>query len=82
MIHLDLIGIGTGNPDYLTRAAEAAMRAADLILLPRKADKAELIDLRRDICAQVLAGAATQVVEFDLPVRAGEGDYIVRRFLH
>jgi len=76
VIHLDLIGIGTGNPDHLTRAAEAAMRAADLILLPRKADKAELIDLRRDICAQVLAGAATRVIEFDLPVRAGEGDYL------
>ncbi|WP_343527349.1 precorrin-6A synthase (deacetylating) [Sphingomonas sp.] len=76
MIHLDLIGIGTGNPDHLTRAAEAAMRAADLILLPRKADKAELIDLRRDICAQVLAGAATRLVEFDLPVRAAEGDYL------
>ena len=44
MIQLDLIGIGTGNPDHLTRAAEAAMRLADLILLPRKADKAELID--------------------------------------
>ena len=64
MIHLDLIGIGTGNPDHLTRAAETAMRSADLILLPRKADKAELIDLRRDICAQVLAGTSVRVVEF------------------
>lgn len=76
MIHLDLIGIGTGNPDHLTRAAEAAMRAADLILLPRKAEKAELIDLRRALCDQMLAGAATQVVEFDLPERAAEGDYL------
>ena len=76
MIQLELIGIGPGNPDHLTLAAEAAMRLADLILLPRKADKAELIDLRRDICAQVLAGAATQVVEFDLPVRASEGAYL------
>lgn len=76
MIHLDLIGIGTGNPDHLTRAAETAMRSADLILLPRKEDKAELIDLRRDICAQVLAGTSVRVVEFDLPVRAAEGAYL------
>ncbi|MET3438421.1 precorrin-6A synthase (deacetylating) [Sphingomonas sp. 1185] len=76
MIHLDLIGIGTGNPEHLTRAAEAAMRAANLILLPRKGDKVELIDLRRDICAQVLAGAEVRVVEFDLPVRATEGAYL------
>jgi precorrin-6A synthase len=76
VIHLDLIGIGTGNPDHLIRAAETAMRNADLILLPRKEDKAELIDLRRDICAQVLAGTSVQVVEFDLPVRAAEGAYL------
>ncbi|MES3153083.1 precorrin-6A synthase (deacetylating) [Sphingomonas faeni] len=69
MIDLHLIGIGTGNPDHLTRAAIAAMNAADLILLPRKGRaKSDLIDLRREICAQVLTGA-TRIVEFDLPVR-------------
>jgi precorrin-6A synthase len=57
MIHLHLIGIGTGNPDHLTRAAIAAMNAADLILLPRKGDaKSDLIDLRRAICTEVLDG--------------------------
>ena len=69
MIDLHLIGIGTGNPDHLTRAAIVAMNAADLILLPRKGDaKSDLIDLRRGICAEVLTGA-TRVVEFDLPER-------------
>lgn len=76
MIHLDLIGIGTGNPDHLTRAAERAMRAADLILLPRKrADTADLIDLRQALCAEVLTGA-TRVVVFDLPERAADGPYL------
>lgn len=76
MIDLHLIGIGTGNPDHLTRQGEAAMNAADLILLPRKGDaKADLIDLRRTICAAVLTGS-TRVVEFDLPVRAADGDYL------
>lgn len=75
-IDLHLIGIGTGNPDHLTRAAEQAMRAADVILLPRKrADTADLLDLRRAICGQVLTGA-TRVVEFDLPVRAGDLPYL------
>lgn len=75
-IDLHLIGIGTGNPDHLTRAAEAAMNAADVILLPRKGDaKSDLIDLRRTICAAVLTGR-TRVVEFDLPVRAAEGAYL------
>jgi len=77
VIDLHLIGIGTGNPDHLTRAAEAAMNAADVILLPRKrAAAADLIVLRREICARVLTGA-TRVVEFDLPERDGAGAYLV-----
>jgi precorrin-6A synthase len=75
-IDLHLIGIGTGNPDHLTRAAEGAMNAADVVLLPRKGDaKSDLIDLRRTICATVLTGS-TRVVEFDLPVRGNAGAYL------
>ncbi|WP_010163300.1 precorrin-6A synthase (deacetylating) [Sphingomonas sp. PAMC 26617] len=76
MIDLHLIGIGTGNPDHLTRAAETAMNAADLILLPRKRDAAsDLIGLRRTICAAVLRGG-TRVIEFDLPERAESDAYL------
>lgn len=75
MIDLQLIGIGTGNPDHLTRAAMAAMNAADLLLLPRKRDAtSDLIVLRRVLCASVLTGA-TRVVEFDLPERDAAGEY-------
>jgi len=76
VIELHLIGIGTGNPNHLTREAEAAMNAADLILLPRKGDAtSDLIDLRRTLCASVLT-SPVRVVEFDLPVRAASGDYL------
>lgn len=76
MIDLHLIGIGTGNPDHLTREAVRALNRADLILVPRKgADKADLADLRLQICAQVLENAA-RVVEFDLPRRASDRDYL------
>lgn len=76
MIELHLIGIGTGNPDHLTRAAAAAMNAADLILLPRKRDAtSDLIHLRRALCTDVLHGA-TRVVEFDLPERAANDAYL------
>lgn len=76
MRDLSLIGIGTGNPDHLTFQATAAMREADLILIPRKgADKADLADLRRGICDRVL-GADARVVEFDLPRRDASGDYL------
>ena len=78
MTHLFLIGIGTGNPDHLTRAAIRAMSEVDLILIPRKgASKADLADLRRDIVAEFAPN--TRVAEFDLPTRdAAIPDYLTR----
>lgn len=76
MIDLQLIGIGTGNPDHLTAQATRAMNEADLILLPRKGEaKTDLIDLRQAICAAVLT-RPVRLVEFDLPVRDADGDYL------
>ncbi|OIQ31313.1 MAG: precorrin-6A synthase (deacetylating) [Alphaproteobacteria bacterium MedPE-SWcel] len=72
MIHLSLIGIGTGNPKHLTLEAIETIRAQDLILIPNKgAGKDDLAGLRRQICVDVLAGAAEppQIIEFDLPER-------------
>lgn len=74
MIDLTLIGIGTGNPDHLTAQARRAMAGADLILLPRKgSDKADLIDLRRTLCAGL---EGPRIVEFDMPVRDGAAAYL------
>ncbi|MBO9726825.1 MAG: precorrin-6A synthase (deacetylating) [Novosphingobium sp.] len=76
MIDLDLIGIGTGNPEHLTLAAIRAMNEADLILLPRKGDaKSDLLDLRRMICGTVLTGS-TRIAEFDLPERDADAAYL------
>ncbi|MEH3100890.1 precorrin-6A synthase (deacetylating) [Sphingomonas adhaesiva] len=76
MIDLHLIGIGTGNPDHLTRQAGAAMNAADLILLPRKGTaRSDLIDVRRMLCAVALT-RPVRIVEFDLPVRDAQRDYL------
>ena len=67
MDELCLIGIGTGSLDHLTREGEAAIRAAEVILIPRKgADKADLADLRLDICKSVLGvEAEARIVFFD-----------------
>lgn len=68
-MQLFLIGIGSGNPDHLTLQAIRALNACDLILIPRKgAGKADLADLRRRICADVLSQPVT-LAEFDLPGR-------------
>lgn len=70
MIELHLIGIGTGNPDHLTLQALKALNAANLVLIPRKGEsKADLAELRREICAGALTNPATRIAEFDLPLR-------------
>lgn len=76
MIELSLVGIGTGNPDHLTRQGMAALNAADLILIPRKGEgKADLADLRQSICAAVVTNPATRIVPFDMPLRdSADGD--------
>jgi precorrin-6A synthase len=74
---LSLIGIGCGDPGQLTCQAIRAINAADLVLIPRKGEeKADLAELRRTICADVLTNATTRIAEFDLPVRdAARDDY-------
>ena len=79
MIELVLIGIGTGNPDHLTRQAVKSLNAADLILIPYKGtDKADLAALRREICEDVLTHPVP-IEEFTLPIRNSKiTDYIAR----
>ena len=78
MIDLTLIGIGTGNPDHLTLQAIAAMRQADLVLIPLKGDdKADLAGIRRAMLDRHLTDAPLRLAEFDLPRRdAADPDYL------
>ena len=77
MIEICLVGIGTGNPDHVTRQGVRALNAADLILVPRKgAGKADLAELRLQLCKELVTNPSTQVVGFDMPVRdADDPDY-------
>ncbi|MGH7088511.1 MAG: precorrin-6A synthase (deacetylating) [Stellaceae bacterium] len=72
-----VIGIGTGNPEHMTIQGIKALNSADFVLIPRKGEsKADLAELRREICRRYLANEKTRTVEFDLPRRDGaEADY-------
>lgn len=77
-MELWLIGIGMGRVEHLTLQAVRAINEADLVLIPCKgAEKAELAQLRRRICAEVLTNPQTVLVEFDLPLRDEAADYRV-----
>lgn len=65
-----VIGIGAGDPEHMTVQAINALNRANIVLLPRKgAGKADLAELRREICRRYLTSEAVRVVEFDLPKR-------------
>lgn len=77
MIQLFLIGIGTGNPDHLTGAANRAIADADLFLIPQKGvGKSDLADLRMQIIANIRSDARTAV--FDMPTRDPALPYLER----
>lgn len=65
-----VIGIGTGNPQHMTVQAIEALNRLDAVFIPRKGEsKADLAELRREICRRFISNPATRLVEFDLPAR-------------
>ncbi|MEM1316162.1 MAG: precorrin-6A synthase (deacetylating), partial [Pseudomonadota bacterium] len=78
-LELRLIGIGAGSPNHVTREGEAAIRASDLILLPRKGDdKSDLAELRLEIIASACPEAPPPIAAFEMPVRDPALPYVER----
>jgi precorrin-6A synthase len=77
MRKLLVIGIGAGNPDYITMQAVKALNLVDIFFLMDKGqDKDSLIDLRRDICERYITDHDYRFVEAHSPERErGEVDY-------
>ncbi|MEZ2126664.1 precorrin-6A synthase (deacetylating) [Sinorhizobium sp. CB9] len=70
MKHLYIVGIGTGNPEHITIQAVNVLNKADVLFLPTKgAKKAELAEVRRDICERYVTRADGRIVEYAVPVR-------------
>ncbi len=71
-----IVGIGAGNPDYLTVQAITAMNQADVIFLPDKGtEKAALRQLRQHICERFIT-RPYRTAGFTMPRRGEAGsDY-------
>jgi precorrin-6A synthase len=68
-----LIGIGAGNPDYLTIQAINALNKVDVFFIPDKgAEKAALQKLRSELCARFIEDKSYRFVEVAVPKRAQE----------
>ncbi|CAH1653849.1 Precorrin-6A synthase (deacetylating) [Hyphomicrobiales bacterium] len=71
-----IIGIGAGNPDYLTVQAVEALNQVNVFFIPDKGvEKAALRALREEICARFIRQPAYRFVTIDVPVRAKSVDY-------
>lgn len=70
MRKLYLIGIGAGNPEYITVQAIKALNIVDVFFFIDKGDaKQELLNLRKEICERYIEDRSYRVVEVDDPVR-------------
>jgi precorrin-6A synthase len=70
MRRLKVIGIGAGNPDYITVQAINALKQVDVIFVTDKGeDTADLLRARKDVCERYMQARAYRIVEIQDPKR-------------
>ncbi len=77
MRRIHVIGIGAGDPGYLTAQAISALNETEVFFaMDKGGQKADLVAMRRDICARFIKdGRSYRFVELTDPLRARDGDY-------
>ncbi len=75
---IHVIGIGAGDPDYVTAQAVSALNDTDVFFVMDKGEpKSDLVTWRREICARFIDEARSyRFVELADPPRARDGDYV------
>lgn len=78
--HIHVIGIGAGDPDYLTVQAIRALNDTQVFFLMDKGldrgdAKSDLVALRREICTRYIDEPGYRFVELADPKRSTDGDY-------
>jgi precorrin-6A synthase len=73
---IHVIGIGAGDPDYVTAQAVEALNDTQVFFaMDKGAHKDDLVALRRLICERFIREPGYRFVELPDPVRAKDGDY-------
>jgi precorrin-6A synthase len=73
---IHVIGIGAGDPDYVTAQAIAALNDTDVFFaMDKGAAKDDLVALRREVCTRFIESPDYRFVELADPTRAKDGDY-------
>lgn len=70
MRKLKLIGIGAGNPDYITMQAVNALKQVDVVFVTDKGqDTADLLQARKEVCERYMQAKPYRIVEIQDPER-------------
>ncbi|HEX2401175.1 MAG TPA: precorrin-6A synthase (deacetylating), partial [Mycobacterium sp.] len=73
---IHVIGIGAGDPDYLTAQAVDALNDTQVFFaMDKGSNKDDLVELRRQICERFIREPGYRFVELPDPPRAKDGDY-------
>ena len=76
MRRIHVIGIGAGDPDYVTVQAVRALNDTEVFFAMDKGEaKSDLVHLRREICRRFIGGSDYRFVELPDPKRASDTDY-------
>jgi precorrin-6A synthase len=72
-----IIGIGAGNPDYVTVQAINALNQVDVFFIPNKGTEKEALHrLRLDICERYIKDRSYRLADFNVPERSKDSsDY-------
>ncbi len=74
--HIHVIGIGAGDPDYMTVQAIGALNDTQVFFVMDKGEaKSDLVALRREICKRFIREPGYRFVELPDPKRSTETDY-------
>lgn len=74
--HIHVIGIGAGDPDYVTVQAIKALNATQVFFAMDKGEqKSDLVALRREVCGRFIREPGYRFVELADPKRADDADY-------
>ena len=74
--HIHVIGIGAGDPGYLTVQAIEALNDTQVFFVMDKGDaKADLVELRRNICARFIRAPGYRFVQLPDPQRSTTASY-------
>ncbi|WAC92574.1 precorrin-6A synthase (deacetylating) [Mycobacterium sp. Aquia_213] len=74
--HIHVIGIGAGDPDYVTVQAIDALNDTQVFFAMDKGEaKSDLVALRREVCTRFIREPGYRFVELPDPKRSCDGDY-------